>query len=50
MVVLRGAVFLVQEVDDETDDAKTQAENETRKHGVPPLDIELLEKYTAELS
>ena len=45
--MLRGAVLLVQEINDQTDDAETQAENETRKHGVPPLDIELITKYMA---
>jgi hypothetical protein len=50
MVMLRGAVFLVQEINDQTDDAETQAENESRKHGEPPLDIEQLKKYTTELS
>jgi hypothetical protein len=29
LVMLRGAVFLVQEVDDQSDDAETQAENES---------------------
>jgi len=47
--MLRGAVFLVQEKDDKTDDAETQAENESRKHGVPPLDIDPSRKYMSEL-
>ena len=45
MVVLVGAVFLVQEVDDQSDDAQAQGENESRKHALPPRDGCLNKKY-----
>jgi hypothetical protein len=36
MMMLIGTVFLVQEENDQTDDAQAKAKNETREHGVPP--------------
>jgi hypothetical protein len=45
MVVLVGAVFLVQGIDDQTDAAKAQGKDESRKHRMPPLDFDLVQKH-----
>jgi hypothetical protein len=45
VVVFVGAVFLVQGIDDQSYETKAQGEYESGKHGVPPLDCVLIEKY-----
>ncbi len=45
MMVFVGAVFLVQGIDDQSYETKAQGEYESGKHGVPPLDCVLMEKY-----
>ena len=44
MVVLVGAVFLVQRVDDQSYETKAQGEYESGKHGEPPLDCVVMGK------
>jgi hypothetical protein len=45
MVMLVGSVFLVQGIDDQADAAKAQGKNESRKHGMPPLEYVLVQKH-----
>jgi NAD/NADP transhydrogenase beta subunit len=45
MMVFVGAVFLVQGVNDQANAAKAQGKNKSRKHGMPPLDNDLVQQY-----
>lgn len=45
MVMLVGAVFLVQEVDDQADATKAQGKDESRKHRMPPCNYGLVIQY-----
>ena len=49
MVVLVGSVLFVQKINDQTDNAQAQAKDESRKHGMPPLDNDLVGKYRREV-
>ena len=49
-MVLVGAVFLVQGIDDQADAAKAQGKDESRKHRMPPLDYDLVLKHRRDLS